>query len=88
MPFVEYTPTPISRLVDALEMYRKADPLTREYLAATLCGDDLPDDWHKLDAYAGVGDPLAVARLDDVKRGAEAIRWTLEKAGAIPRQEV
>lgn len=88
MPFVEVAPTPADHLVGALDMYHRADKLTREYLAATLLGCDLPEDWHRLDAYAGVGDPLAVARLDDVKRGAEAIRWTLEKAGAIVRREV
>jgi hypothetical protein len=39
--------------------------LAGEIVAAVAAGDDLPEEWHRLDAYAGVGEPLAeeVCRL-------------------------
>ncbi len=39
--------------------------LAGEIVAAVAAGNDLPEEWHRLDAYAGVGEPLAdeVCRL-------------------------
>jgi hypothetical protein len=39
--------------------------LAGEIVAAVAAGSDLPEEWHRLDAYAGVGEPLAeeVCRL-------------------------
>lgn len=39
--------------------------LAAEIIACVARGDDLPDEWHKLDAYADIGEPVAaeVCRL-------------------------
>lgn len=39
--------------------------LAAEIVAAVARGDDLPDEWHRLDAYADIGEPIAfeVCRL-------------------------
>lgn len=39
--------------------------LAGEIVAAVARGDDLPDEWHRLDAYADIGEPIAaeVCRL-------------------------
>jgi hypothetical protein len=39
--------------------------LAGEIVAAVARGDDLPEEWHRLDAYAGIGEPIAeeVCRL-------------------------
>lgn len=39
--------------------------LAAEIIAAVAAGDDLPEEWHRLDAYADIGEPVAfeVCRL-------------------------
>jgi hypothetical protein len=39
--------------------------LAGEIVAAVTAGDELPDEWHRLDAYADIGEPIAweVCRL-------------------------
>jgi hypothetical protein len=50
---------------EATSAARTARRLAGEIVAAVAAGDDLPEEWHRLDAYAGVGEPLAeeVCRL-------------------------
>jgi hypothetical protein len=36
-----------------------ASRLAGEIVAAVAGGDDLPEEWHRLDAYADCGEPLA-----------------------------
>lgn len=50
---------------EATSAARTARRLAGEIVAAVAAGDDLPEEWHRLDAYAGVGEPMAeeVCRL-------------------------
>ena len=51
--------------------------LAGEIVAAVAAGEELPEEWHRLDAYAGVGEPTAeeVCRL---------VRADLEGTGIRP----
>lgn len=51
--------------------------LAGEIVAAVAAGEELPEEWHRLDAYAGVGEPIAeeVCRL---------VRADLEGTGIRP----
>jgi hypothetical protein len=51
--------------------------LAGEIVAAVAAGEELPDEWHRLDAYAGIGEPIAeeVCRL---------VREELEGTGIRP----
>ena len=51
--------------------------LAGEIVAAVAAGEELPEEWHRLDAYAGVGEPVAeeVCRL---------VREDLEGTGIRP----
>lgn len=51
--------------------------LAGEIVAAVAAGEELPEEWHRLDAYAGVGEPIAeeVCRL---------VREDLEGTGIRP----
>lgn len=79
----EIVNTPAGRLIDALEMYRKADAVVREYVTAELLGCDTPESYDRLALAAvrqGAGS-FDSQRLDVVNRNVGAILWTLRQAG-------
>lgn len=79
----EVVSTPAGRLVDAMDMYRKADSVVRECVAAELFGHDTPESYDRLERAAvrqGAGS-FDSQRLDVVNRNVGAILWTLKQAG-------
>lgn len=75
--------TPAGRLVDAMEMYRKADGVVRECVLAELMGHDTPDSYDRIERAAMRQGPgsFDAQRLDVVGRNAGAILRTLMQAG-------
>lgn len=79
----EVVNTPAGRLIDAMEMYRKADAVVRECVTAELLGCDTPESYDRLERAAvrqGAGS-FDSQRLDVVNRNVGAILWTLRRAG-------
>lgn len=79
----EVVNTPAGRLVDAMEMYRKADAVVRECVAADLMGYDTPESYDRLERAAvrqGAG-AFDSQRLDVVNKNVAAILLTLRQAG-------
>lgn len=79
----EVVNTPAGRLVDAMEMYRKADAVVRECVTAELLGCDTPESYDRLERAAirqGSGS-FDSQRLDVVNRNVAAILRTLRQAG-------
>lgn len=79
----EVANTPAGHLIDAMEMYRKADAVVRERVTAELLGCDTPESYDRLERAAlrqGKGS-FDDQRLDVVNRNTWAILWTLRRAG-------
>lgn len=79
----EVVNTPAGRLIDAMEMYRKADAVVRECVTAELLGCETPESYDRLEGAAvrqGVGS-FDAHRLDVVNRNVWSILWTLQNAG-------
>lgn len=86
--WAEVTNTPASRMVDALEMYRKADQVVRDCVAASLLGCDTPESYDRLERAAirqGTGS-FDSQRLEVVGRNVDAILWTLRQGGVRVEQ--
>ena len=75
--------TPQARIVDALEMYRSADAVVRECVAAELLGCETPESYDSLERAAvmqGEGS-FDSTKLEVVGKQVSAILWTLRQAG-------
>lgn len=46
---------------------RHGERLAAEIIAAVTAGDDLPDEWYRVDAYAGCGEPYAALVVEVVR---------------------
>jgi hypothetical protein len=46
---------------------QRGERLAAEILAAVLAGEDLPEEWHIVKTYAGIGDPDSL-RVEEIVR--------------------
>ena len=81
----DVTPSPGSRIVDALEAFRKADKVVREAVIAELLGCETPEIYDRAERAAirqgkGSYDDL---RLDMINRNVGSILQNLRRAGVI-----
>ena len=75
--------TPAGHLLDAMEMYRKADAVVRECVIAELLGCDTPESYDRLERAAvdHGSQSFDSQQLDVVNKNVGAIIWTLRRAG-------
>jgi hypothetical protein len=78
MAWQEVTTPRAARLADALEMYRKADAITRGCVVAALVGSNGPESWQAVErAHSERGERW---KLETVERNLDAIMHTLRAA--------
>lgn len=79
----EVKPTAADRLVEALEIYRKSDRVTRECVQAELLGMETPAAYDRVEraAIKNGSHSYEHRRLDEIGRNVEAIVRSLKAAG-------